>query len=75
MCVLNLTNNRGRGHALLVELGGGGDRRDATHAMPVERGGGGGGVKQIQIQIQNNFIDTVHIINTYWVISSIKFNR
>ena len=35
----------GRGHAVLVELGGGGggDRRDATHAMPVERGGGAGG--------------------------------
>ena len=33
----------GRGHAVPVELGGGGgDRRDATHAMPVERGGGGG---------------------------------
>ena len=30
--------------------------------------------KKIQ-KIQNNFIDTVHIINTYWVISSIKFNR
>ena len=29
----------------------------------------------VKIQIQNNFIDTVHIINTYWVISSIKFNR
>ena len=51
-----------------------GERKDE-----MERGGGGGERldvgEEFQIQIQNNFIDTVHIINTYWVISSIKFNR
>ena len=43
---------------------------------PCPRGGGGDThiyvLTYIQIHIQNNFIDTVHIINTYWVISSIK---